>query len=87
MTGTAPLRFAQWLAAHEHRDPRYGFVYRYHPRSDAHSKELCRLIVEDLIVASPSLRAHAEAGQLVYGINCGYTFPVSKKTVLSAISS
>ncbi len=80
MTGTAPTRFVQWMASREHRDPRYGYVYRYHPRSDAHSKELCRLIVEDLIFASPSLRAHAEAGRLVYDINCKYTFPVSKKT-------
>jgi hypothetical protein len=68
------------MAAHEHRDAKLGFVYRYHPRSDAHSKELCRLVLEDLIAACPSLRAHAEADQIVYGINCLYTFPVSGKT-------
>jgi hypothetical protein len=68
------------MAAHEHRDAKLGFVYRYHPRSDAHSKELCRLVLEDLIAACPSLRAHAEADRIVYGINCVYTFPVSSKT-------
>jgi hypothetical protein len=80
MEGVAPTRFAAWMAVHEHRDAKLGFVYRYHPRSDAHSKELCRLVLEDLIAACPSLRAHAEAGQVVYGINCLYTFPVSGKT-------
>jgi hypothetical protein len=79
MTGDAPTRFAAWLAAHEHRDAKLGFVYRYHSRSDAHSKELCRLILEALIVACPALRAQAEAGRVVYGINCLYTFPVSGK--------
>ena len=29
----APLDFAAWLGAHQHPDPVYGFVYRYHPRS------------------------------------------------------
>src|SRR5437588_4884928 len=80
MSGNAPERFAAWLASHEHKDPRLGFVYRYHPRSDAHSKELCRLVLEDLIAACPTLRAQAEADQIVYGINCLYTFPVSAKT-------
>lgn len=80
MSGTAPERFAAWMAAREHKDARFGFVYKYHPRSDAHSKELCRLIVEDLIVSSPALRARAEQSKVVYDINCKYTFPVSKKT-------
>jgi hypothetical protein len=80
MKGTAPEQFAAWMAAHEHRDAKLGFVYRYHPRSDAHSKALCRLVLEDLIAACPSLRSQAEAGQVVYGINCLYTFPVSGKT-------
>jgi hypothetical protein len=67
------------MAAHEHRDRKYGFIYRYHPRSDAHSKALCRLVLEDLIANSPALRARAEANEIVYGINCVYTFPVKKK--------
>jgi hypothetical protein len=33
-----------------------------------------------LLEASPSLRTAAEAGKIVYGINCVYTFPVSGKT-------
>jgi hypothetical protein len=68
------------MAAHEHRDAKLGFVYRYHPRSDAHSKELCRLVLEDLIAACMPLRAHAGEDRIVYGINCLYTFPVSGKT-------
>src|SRR5436309_15984906 len=80
MNGTAPGRFAAWMAAHEHRDARLGFVYRYHPRSDAHSKELCRLILEDLIAACPKLRNQSKQSKLVYGINCLYTFPVSNKS-------
>jgi hypothetical protein len=80
MSGTAPTRFAAWMAAHEHRDAKLGFVYRYHPRSDAHSKELCRLVLEDLIAACPSLRAQAEADQIIYAINCLYTFPISGKS-------
>jgi hypothetical protein len=79
MSTKAPERFAAWLAAHEHKDRKLGFVYRYHPRSDAHSKEVCRLIVEDLIAASPSLARRAQVGDIVYAINCPYTFPVSKK--------
>jgi hypothetical protein len=79
MNGTAPAEFAAWLSTHEHIYNQYGFVYRYHPRSDAHSKALCRFIVEDLLVASPTLRAQAEADRVVYGINCLYEFPASKK--------
>src|SRR5262245_38358718 len=33
----APEKFAQWMAQHEHPDLVYGWVYQYHPRSDAHS--------------------------------------------------
>jgi len=36
----APQDFAAWLTSHEHRDPLYGWRYRYHSRSDAHSVDL-----------------------------------------------
>jgi hypothetical protein len=39
----APEEFAIWLTAHEHKDPIFGWVYHYHPRSDAHSVALCTL--------------------------------------------
>lgn len=79
ITGEAPKLFARWLAAHQHKDVKNGFVYLYHSRSDAHSKELCRLIAEDLLTASPTLKKHAERGTIVYGINCLYSFPVDNK--------
>jgi hypothetical protein len=75
----APARFARWLAAHEHPDRRYGWVYRYHPRSDAHSIALCQLILEDLLVHCKPLRDQGLAGKVVYGINYGYTFPRTGK--------
>lgn len=75
----APQRFAAWLNAHEHKDPVHGWVYRYHSRSDAHSIALCNLILEDLLVACPSLRNDALADRVVYGINARHTFPNGKK--------
>jgi hypothetical protein len=75
----APEKFAQWLARHEHRDRVYGWVYQYHPRSDAHSVALCRMILEDLLAACQPLREQALAGRVVYGINYEYKFPRSHK--------
>ena len=66
---TAPQKFARWMAKHEHRDPRYGFVYHYHPRSDAHSIALCRLILEDLLKHCVLLKEQARSGCVGYGIN------------------
>jgi hypothetical protein len=68
------------MAAHEHHDRRYGFVYRYHPRSDAHSIALCRFVLEDLLEHCLSLRDHALASKVVYGINYGFTWQRSGKT-------
>ena len=78
----APERFAAWLTAHEHKDPVYGWVYRYHSRSDAHSIALCKLILEDLIEACPALRELALADKIVYGINAKHTFPNGKRKTL-----
>jgi hypothetical protein len=78
----APERFAAWLTAHEHKDPRYGWVYRYHSRSDAHSIALCELILEDLVEACPTIREQALADKIVYGINAKHTFPNGKKKTL-----
>jgi hypothetical protein len=78
----APERFAAWLTAHEHKDPTYGWVYRYHSRSDAHSIALCTLVLEDLVSACPALRAHALADKIVYGINAKHVFPNGKKKTL-----
>jgi hypothetical protein len=78
----APERFAAWLTAHEHKDPVYGWVYRYHSRSDAHSIALCKLVLEDLVGACRALRQRALADELVYGINARHTFPNGKKKTL-----
>jgi hypothetical protein len=79
---SAPESFASWLTAHEHKDPVYGWVYRYHSRSDAHSIALCALILEDLLRACPALRGDALADKIVYGINAKHTFPNRKKKTL-----
>jgi hypothetical protein len=75
----APARLAAWLAEHEHRDPKFGHVYRYHPRSDAHSIALCDFIMEDLLAACPVLRQQAVRGEIVYGVNVVYLWPRSQK--------
>src|SRR5258708_3701264 len=79
---SAPQQFAAWLTAHEHNDPIYGWVYRYHSRSDAHSIALCKLILEDLLIACPTLKEQALADQIVYGINARHVFPNGKKKTL-----
>ena len=79
---TAPQRFANWLSAHEHRDPRYGWIYQYHSRSDAHSIALCTLVLDDLLLACPVLADQALADQVVYGINARHVFPNGKKKTL-----
>jgi len=78
----APKDFAAWLTSHEHRDPLYGWVYRYHSRSDAHSVALCKLVLRDLVEACQRLRDHALADRVVYGINAKHTFPNGKKKTL-----
>ncbi|MGA2619075.1 MAG: hypothetical protein ABSF26_15815 [Thermoguttaceae bacterium] len=78
----APEDFAGWLAAHEHRDRVYGRCYRYHPRSDAHSIALCKLILRDLIESCQQMRENALADKLVYGINARHVFPNGKKKTL-----
>jgi hypothetical protein len=78
----APKDFADWLSSHEHRDPVFGWVYRYHSRSDAHSIALCKLVLRDIIEACLQLREDALANKIVYGINAKHTFPNGKKKTL-----
>lgn len=63
----APEKFALWMSANVHKDA-YG-EYRYHPRSDAHSKQLCLQVLEDLLENCPAIRTQAERRTVVYGIN------------------
>ena len=79
---SAPEQLVDWVTAHEHKDPRYGWVYRYHPRSDAHSIALCTFVLEDLIQACPALRERALSDAVVYGINARHVFPNGKKKTL-----
>jgi hypothetical protein len=67
------------MSAHRHADS-YGHIYRYHPRSDAHSVALCAMVLEDLLEECPTLRAQAERGEVVYGINLRYTWVPTGKT-------
>jgi hypothetical protein len=79
---SAPDAIAAWLAAHEHKDRVYGWVYRYHPRSNAHSNALCGMVLQDLLLASPLLARDARADKIVYGINSVHTFPGGKTKTL-----
>jgi hypothetical protein len=79
---SGPQAFTDWLTAHEHKDPKYGWVYRYHSRSDAHSIALCKFVLEDLLTACAVLRSQALSDKVVYGINARHTFPNGKRKTL-----
>jgi hypothetical protein len=79
----APERFAAWMSTHVARDLKFGrAVFRYHPRSDEHSKTLCRLFLEDLMAECPLVAGHVRAGQVVCGINTKFQFPNGKRKTL-----
>jgi hypothetical protein len=46
-----------------------GRSYRYHPRSDAHSKAICRFVVDDLLAMCPRIAQDAARGRVVYNVN------------------
>lgn len=73
------MMFTDWMASHRHRDPRFGDVYLYHPRSDAHSVRLCELVLEDLAAACPLLREHGARGLVAYRINVRFRWPGTGK--------
>ena len=76
----APGRFAAWLSSNAHRDRRFGYLYRYHPRSDVHSVMLCTFILEDLLEGCPILREQASRGEVGYGINVRHVWPTTQKS-------
>lgn len=78
----APKNFADWLTTHEHPDPVYGWVYRYHSRSDAHSIALCELVLRDILQTCQPLADHSLADRIVFGINARHTFPNGKTKTL-----
>lgn len=75
----APLRFAEWLSSHRHTDKKYGHTYHYHSRSDAHSVQLCTLILADLIHLSPVLQNQLSRGQIAFGINVSHRWASTGK--------
>lgn len=65
----APEKFVKWMTSYIHIDRRFGHVYRYHPRSGAHSTALCTFVLQDLIDRCRVLKEQAERDEIVYGIN------------------
>ncbi len=74
-----PQRFAEWMSAHAHKDRRLGYVYRYHSRSDAHSKALCQFILDDLRANCPVLQRQLAEHVVVWETNLRCTFPRTGK--------
>jgi hypothetical protein len=71
------------MSGHRANDKKFGRkVFRYHPRSDEHSKMICRLVLEDLFAACPLLAEHARTRQVVGGINAPCTFSSGKSKTL-----
>lgn len=75
----APVRFANWMTANTHVGKKCGHTYRYHSRSDSHSKAMSLYVLDDLLDRSVVLRTHAAAGKVVYGVNLKYTWVNSAK--------
>jgi len=79
----APEKFADWMSGHVANDRRHGrTVYRYHPRSDAHSRRLCELVLSDLLAACEPLARHVASGEVVGGTNVPHLFPSGRAKTL-----
>ena len=79
----APELFTAWMGSHVANDKKFGRkVFRYHPRSDEHSKKLCALVLDDLQTCSGLLREHLASGKVLARINESYTFSNGKKKTL-----
>ncbi len=82
----APTEFCSWLSSHVANDHKYGRdVFRYHPRSDAHSRKLCELVLRDLAVACPVLARHLAAHVVIGVTNARYEFPSGKRKALDLL--
>jgi hypothetical protein len=75
----APQRFVEWMSEHSHPDKKWGHVYRYHSRGDAHSVALCKFVLQDLWNQSPLLREQSTRREVAYGINLAYKWPITGK--------
>lgn len=63
-----PELLARFLSTPSPPD-KYGSEWQYHSRSDRHSKVGSWGVALDLLMSSALLRAHAEAGKIVVGVN------------------
>ncbi|MBW3589858.1 MAG: hypothetical protein KY429_10605 [Actinobacteria bacterium] len=54
--------------------------YRYHPRSNSHSKALSLFVLEDLLESCTALREQAEQRRIVYGIDTRFRWDSLGKT-------
>jgi hypothetical protein len=75
----APRNLTVWMSAHQHKDKNLIHIYRYHSRSDAHSIELCELIMRDILQSCPVLKDQASRGKVAYGINVEHYWSTSRK--------
>ena len=79
----APELFALWTSGNVANDKKFGRrIFRYHPRSDEHSKNLCVLVLRDILASCPLLALHAREGKVVAGINAKYKFTNGKTKTL-----
>jgi hypothetical protein len=79
----APAAFAAWMSSRIANDKKHGRqLYRYHPRSDEHSKRLCALVLEDLQSVCPALAKHLAVAEVVAGINAVVQFSNGKTKTL-----
>jgi hypothetical protein len=79
MSADAPKRFAEWMTNNKHVSPRCGNTYRYHSRSDSHSKAICSFVLIDILDACPLLLEHGKAGKIVYRVNLKHLWTKSNK--------
>ncbi len=78
-----PIRFTKWMSTHIANDNKFGRrVFRYHPRSDAHSQRLCEFVLDDILSCCSLLREHVEKNIVAWGINANALFPNNKTKTL-----
>jgi hypothetical protein len=79
----APEQFAKWMSSNRANDRKHGRkVYRYHPRSDEHSKRLCALVLDDLKAVCPPLAEQINTGEVLARINAVVVFDNGKTKAL-----
>jgi len=80
----APSRLVGWWLKNRH-PTLFGFEVSYHSRSDAHSKETCQYVMDDLIASCRAIRDDALAGEVCYEINHKIFRPNAKPKTLDLV--